>query len=188
MIGLLEQYLRHRSRLIVDNVIERGSCDFVVDLASELRCRRSPRSWRPAGRPPTHLRVVERDDRRRRSRFEGGAEGASAASASLYSYVNDLAKQRHRDPQDDIVTKLINAEVEGEKLSELEFDMFMLLLSVAATRHPQHDGLGMWRSCSTRPVRVVAREPRHAAHAGGRGDPAVGVARVPLPPHRHRAQ
>ncbi len=36
MIGLLEQYLRHRSRMIVDNVIERGSCDFVVDLASEL--------------------------------------------------------------------------------------------------------------------------------------------------------
>src|SRR5437660_926116 len=36
MIGLLEQYLRHRSTVIVDNIIERGSCDFVEDLASEL--------------------------------------------------------------------------------------------------------------------------------------------------------
>ena len=34
MIGLLEQYLRHRSTVIVDNIIERGSCDFVEDLAS----------------------------------------------------------------------------------------------------------------------------------------------------------
>ena len=36
MIGLLEQYLAHRAALIVDNVIERGECDFVVDLAAEL--------------------------------------------------------------------------------------------------------------------------------------------------------
>ena len=36
MIGLLEKYLQHRAILIVDNIIERGSCDFVVDLASEL--------------------------------------------------------------------------------------------------------------------------------------------------------
>src|SRR4051794_13979606 len=34
MIGVLEQYLRNRATLIVDNVIERGECDFVVDLAS----------------------------------------------------------------------------------------------------------------------------------------------------------
>ena len=36
MVGLLEQYLRHRSTLIVDNIVERGACDFVVDLAAEL--------------------------------------------------------------------------------------------------------------------------------------------------------
>ena len=36
MIGLLEQYLEHRAILIVDNIIETGSCDFVTDLASEL--------------------------------------------------------------------------------------------------------------------------------------------------------
>jgi len=34
MIGLIEQYLKHRAVLIVDNIIERRSCDFVVDLAS----------------------------------------------------------------------------------------------------------------------------------------------------------
>jgi len=31
----------------------------------------------------------------------------------------------------DVVTKLLNAEIDGDKLSELEFDMFMLLLAVA---------------------------------------------------------
>ncbi|HEY3485014.1 MAG TPA: hypothetical protein VGK49_06495, partial [Ilumatobacteraceae bacterium] len=36
MIDLLEQYLAHRAVVIVDNIIERGACDFVDDLASEL--------------------------------------------------------------------------------------------------------------------------------------------------------
>ena len=34
MVGLIEQYLKHRAILIVDNIIEKGECDFVVDLAA----------------------------------------------------------------------------------------------------------------------------------------------------------
>ena len=36
MIGLLEKYLRHRTTLIVDEVIEDGERDFVIDVAAEL--------------------------------------------------------------------------------------------------------------------------------------------------------
>ena len=36
MIGIIEQHLRRRAVTIVDNVIERGECDFVVDIAAEL--------------------------------------------------------------------------------------------------------------------------------------------------------
>ena len=36
MVGLLEQFLEHRSTVIVDHVIDRGECDFVEDLAAEL--------------------------------------------------------------------------------------------------------------------------------------------------------
>ena len=36
MVGLLEQYLQHRAEIIVDNVIEKGECDFVTELAMEL--------------------------------------------------------------------------------------------------------------------------------------------------------
>jgi cholest-4-en-3-one 26-monooxygenase len=131
MIGLLEQYLRHRSVLIVDNIIERGECDFVEDLASELPLqaiaeimgvpqedRKLLFSW--------SNRMIGIDD----PEYAADDDG-TVASAELYAYVNELAKQRRSDPRDDIVTKLINAEVEGDKLSELEFDMFMLLLTVA---------------------------------------------------------
>ena len=60
-------------------------------------------------------------------------------------YVNDLAKQRRADPRDDIVTKLINAEIDGDQLSELEFDMFMLLLTVAGNETTRNTtSWGMW--------------------------------------------
>jgi cholest-4-en-3-one 26-monooxygenase len=146
MIGLLEQYLRNRSKLIVDNVIERGSCDFVVDLASELPLQAIAEIM---GVPQEDRRLIFEwsnamigaDD----PEFQGGADGAQEASASLYAYVNDLAKQRRGDPHDDIVTKLINAEVDGEQLSELEFDMFMLLLSVAGNETTRNTtAWGMW--------------------------------------------
>jgi cholest-4-en-3-one 26-monooxygenase len=53
------------------------------------------------------------------------------AFVELFAYANELAGLRRDDPRDDIVTKLLNAEIEGEQLSELEFDMFILLLAVA---------------------------------------------------------
>ncbi len=63
----------------------------------------------------------------------------------LYLYVNELAKKRRSDPREDIVTRLINAEIEGDRLSELEFDMFMLLLTVAGNETTRNTtSWGMW--------------------------------------------
>ena len=42
-----------------------------------------------------------------------------------------LAEDRRAHPRDDIVTALINAEVDGHRLSDLDFNLFFLLLVVA---------------------------------------------------------
>jgi cholest-4-en-3-one 26-monooxygenase len=130
MIGLLEQYLTHRARLIVDRVIERGECDFVEDVSSELPLQAI-----------AEIMGVPQEDRRLLFEWSNRMIGiddpeyanadGTEAFAELYAYVNQLAALRRSDPRDDIVTKLINAEVEGDRLSEVEFDMFMLLLTVA---------------------------------------------------------
>jgi len=144
MIGLLEQYLRHRSTLIVDNIIERGACDFVEDLAAELPLQAI-----------AEIMGVPQEDRKLLFQWsnrmigiddpEYASEDSAAAMGQLYLYVNELAKTRRSDPRDDIVTKLINAEVEGDRLSELEFDMFMLLLTVAGNETTRNTtAWGMW--------------------------------------------
>ena len=135
MIGLLESYLQHLAERIVDEVIEKGECDFVNDLAAELPLQAI-----------AELMGVPQDDRRLMFDWsntmigindpdfvhpDGAAVAGRNAAMEVYMYSNNLAAQRREDPRDDLVTKLINADVDGEHLSELEFDMFMLLLTVA---------------------------------------------------------
>ena len=144
MIGLIEKYMEHRAILIVDNIIERGSCDFVVDLASELPLQAIAEIMGVPQEDRMMLfdwsnRMIGIDD----PEFAG--EDGATASAELFMYVNELAKQRGVDPRDDIVTKLINAEVDGDRLSEFEFDMFMMLLTVAGNETTRNTtSWGMW--------------------------------------------
>jgi cholest-4-en-3-one 26-monooxygenase len=53
------------------------------------------------------------------------------AAIEMYMYSNELATQRRTEPRDDIVTALLNADVNGDQLSEMDFNIFFLLLAVA---------------------------------------------------------
>jgi cholest-4-en-3-one 26-monooxygenase len=53
------------------------------------------------------------------------------ASAEMFLYANKLKERALRSPGDDLVTALLHAEVEGEKLSDLDFNSFFLLLAIA---------------------------------------------------------
>ncbi|KRE30067.1 steroid C27-monooxygenase [Mycobacterium sp. Soil538] len=53
------------------------------------------------------------------------------AATELIMYAMQLAALRAEQPGEDIVTKLIEADVEGHKLSDDEFGFFMVLLAVA---------------------------------------------------------
>ena len=133
MIGLIEQHLRYRTELIVDNVIEDGRCEFVTDLAAELPLQAIAEIM---GVPEEdrHLlfdwsnRMVGADDPEYQS---DDPHEATAAAAELYVYAAGLGAARREDPRDDVVTKLINAEIDGDRLSEEEFELFCLLLAVA---------------------------------------------------------
>ena len=146
MIALLEQYLTNRAVVIVDDIIERGACDFVDDLASELPLQAIAEIM---GVPQDERRLlfdwsnrlIGMDD----PEYSGDMSAAAAAAGELYVYANDLAAKRRVDPRDDIVTKLINAEIDGDRLSELEFDLFIMLLTVAGNETTRNTiSWGMW--------------------------------------------
>ena len=137
--------LRTKARLIVDNVIDRGECDFVVDIASELPLQAIAELMGVPHEDRHKIfdwsnRMIGLDD----PEFEGDPESGTEAAGELYLYANALAAERRKDPREDIISKLLGAEIEGDTLSETEFDMFFLLLSVAGnetTRNATSHGM-----------------------------------------------
>lgn len=132
MIGALETHLRDLTVRIVEDAVAKGECDFVVDVAAELPLE-----------VIAELLGVPREDRFKlfewSNRLIGGddpeyrvsGENLMNAQVELYMYAEALADERRGDPRDDIVTTLLNAEVDGDTLSELDFNLFFLLLTVA---------------------------------------------------------
>ena len=140
----LERSLAERTTVIIDQVIEKGSCDFVTDVAAELPLQAIADIMGVPQQDRGRLfdwsnRMVGLDDP------EYASDDGTEASAELYAYVNDLARRRRADPRDDIVTVLVNAEIDGDSLSEREFDMFMLLLTLAGNETTRNStSWGMW--------------------------------------------
>lgn len=66
------------------------------------------------------------------------------ANAELMGYAYNMAEQRRKCPADDIVTRLVEADVDGESLGEVEFAFFVILLAVAGnetTRNAMTHGM-----------------------------------------------
>lgn len=132
MIAVLEDRVRGLCSAIVDEVAERGECDFVTQVAAELPLQVIAEML---GIPleDRHLvfdwsnKLVGGDDPEFR---HSAAEGEDAAM-QMYLYANELATRRRAEPRDDLVSVLMQAEVEGERLTEMEFDLFFMLLAVA---------------------------------------------------------
>jgi len=55
----------------------------------------------------------------------------SPAAPELFDYAHALAAMRRADPRDDLMSKLVHADVEGDRLTERELDNFFTLLVIA---------------------------------------------------------
>ena len=130
----MEPHIREAARRIVDEVETRDDVvDFVPHFAAELPLV-----------VIAELLGIPYEDRHKvfewSNRLIGasdpeygadGYEGGQQAAAELYMYAQALADSRRARPLDDIVTTLVTAELDGEKLSDIEFNVFVLLLAVA---------------------------------------------------------
>ncbi|MEE6135868.1 cytochrome P450 [Mycobacterium sp. 050128] len=68
----------------------------------------------------------------------------TTANAELMAYAYNMADERRRCPADDIVTRLIRADIDGDALGDVEFAFFVILLAVAGnetTRNAMTHGM-----------------------------------------------
>jgi len=137
---------------IVDQIAERGECDFVTEVAALLPLRvivdlmGIPRSEEQfifdrsnvilGFTDPEYVDDIENPPLVTAAILSAGQE--------LATMVQELGEARMRDPQDDLVTALVTSDVDGEHLTPEELASFFILLVVAGnetTRNAISHGL-----------------------------------------------
>ena len=126
----LRDELTERAQIIVKAAAAQGSGDFVEQVSCELPLQAI------AG-----LMGVPQEDRMKLFHWSNQMVGdmdpefadndAITASVELIMYGMKLAAERADTPGEDLVTKLVQADVEGHKLSDDELGFFVILLAVA---------------------------------------------------------
>ncbi|BDD84399.1 cytochrome P450 [Tsukamurella pulmonis] len=128
-VASLHDALAERAEQIVHEARKTGGGDFVEQVASELPLQAI-----------AELLGVPQEDRRKLfdwsnsmmayddPEFEGNYLDAMT---QFTGYSWNLAEERRKCPMDDIVTSLIQADIDGESLGSDEFAFFVLLLAVA---------------------------------------------------------
>jgi len=135
----LEDELRARTAAILDDVLARGRCDFLVDVAAELPLQAIAKllgvpqadrhqlfGWANA--------TLDYDDR------DLGAQSdkAAAAGAAMFEYGGRLLAEKRRAPAADMLSAIAHGTVPGEGgspavMTELEQQMFFNLLVFAGS-------------------------------------------------------
>jgi len=128
-INGLREVLAERARKIVTTALAEGTGDFVTDVACELPLQAI-----------AELLGVPQQDRHKIFAWSNEMVGyddpeysgdGETAAAEILGYSMIMAADRRACPRDDIVTKLVHAQVDGGELTEDEFGFFVILLSVA---------------------------------------------------------
>jgi len=129
-VELLRADLAERARDIVDKAAAGGSGDFVEQVSCELPLQAIaglmgvPQEERKKLFDWSNQLVGDQDP-------EFASNDGLTASAELMMYGMQMAADRSKNPADDLVTKLIQADVEGHKLTDDEFGFFVIILAVA---------------------------------------------------------
>ncbi|MFI6365004.1 cytochrome P450 [Nocardia sp. NPDC050630] len=128
-VEALRAALTERAARIVHEAKKSGSGDFVEQVACELPLQAI-----------AELLGVPQQDRKKLFHWSNQmigaddpeyASDAQTAQLELSGYAWTMAEQRRACPAEDIVTQLVNADIEGEHLGSDEFAFFVILLSVA---------------------------------------------------------
>ncbi len=133
---------------ILDEALEQGEVEFVADVAAALPMRVfAELLGAPEG---DHRYLVELGDRmlgQDDPEFALPPEVmeenrhlpfSNPAAQQMFEYGRKLADERRECPRDDIVTKLVEAEIEGCPLTQHEYDVYFLLLAVAGNETTRH--------------------------------------------------
>ena len=133
MIRSLIDEIDRRAAIVIDKVCEKGEVEFVEEIAAQVPVQMicemiglEPEVW-PRMFEVSNQLIGSRDDP-----DYVVVEGAGdAAAMEVYMLCDEVAEDRRKNPRDDIMTALVQAEVDGERLDNAELNLFFITLIVA---------------------------------------------------------
>jgi cytochrome P450 len=138
----IEEKIQTAAKEIVDDIAGRGDVEFVTECSERLPVRmfgdifnipehyRKPMADAATGvvswADPEHLAGRPAD------------EVQIESCSTIHDIAEELVEDRKKNPGEDLLTGLVQAEVDGESLETFEIGAFMVLLAVAATDTTKH--------------------------------------------------
>jgi cytochrome P450 len=130
----IEDDLTRRARTIVGAALDKGECDFVLDIAAELPLQ-AVAQLIGVPQEDRHLlfgwatATLDYDDRELGQKSERSLQ----AAAEMYAYGGQLIARKKQDPGDDLMSVVAASTIDGERLGDLEMQMLFNLLLAAGS-------------------------------------------------------
>ena len=133
MIRMLVEEIERRAAVVVDNVCEKGEVEFVEEIAAQVPVQMicemiglEKELW-PRIFELSNQLIGSRDD----PDYEVVEGQELTAAMEVYALCDAVAADRRVNPRDDIMTALVQAEIDGERLDDAELNLFFITLIVA---------------------------------------------------------
>jgi cholest-4-en-3-one 26-monooxygenase len=132
VVSQLVEAIERRAARIVDDLAGGGEVDFVEEIAGklplEMICEMIgiPEADWPRMFELSNLLVGGQD-----LEYRADPGAGEVAAAEIYAYCDAVAADRRATPRDDIMSILVHAELDGERLDDLELNLFFVTLVVA---------------------------------------------------------
>ena len=131
-LALFEDEIKAVAKQIIDDVAAKGDCEFVFDVASRLPVY-------------TFCKIMGIPDDKREQVFQLGNTLADTenpkgydeenedamAVFQLFALCEEISALKKESPDDSILSKLVNEEIEGQKLEQVQINMFFVTLAIA---------------------------------------------------------
>lgn len=132
MIEAMEPHIRDLAREIVDDIVEKGSCDFVSDVAALLPMRTIMEIVGVPAEDQQHIfdlsnKLVGFDD----PEYQGSFDEGRAAAAEMCMYGQKLRDMVEECPMKNLASSLYHGKVDGESMDAFQYNYFFLMLMIA---------------------------------------------------------
>jgi cytochrome P450 len=171
-IATIDDQIRDQARRIVDELLATGNCDFARQVSMRLPM------WTICEMVgvPDHQRLAVADGADHLVSFSdeevlAGREPIqlmAEAVMSLHGVAYEMIAARREHPADDLITNLVQAEVDGDRLTDAEIAAFFVLLAVA--------GNDTTRNTITHTVLALQNNPEQKQFLVENFDDRIGVA------------